>query len=114
MAVRYADEPGAAARAVAAAYHAGAGAGLVDEDEAARIKAGLGCSPAFARFDHVGALLLAGVQDFLKLSLCRAKNRHSDTRLVVILRSPSTAQNSSSVRSGCSPAKASSSAWWSS
>ena len=65
MAMRHAaDEPDAAACAASAADHIGAGAGFVDEDEAGRIKAGLVLPPLFARCRHVGALLLAGVQNF--------------------------------------------------
>jgi hypothetical protein len=68
-----------------------------------------------ARRRHVGALLLAGVQGFfLRLSSCREKKRCTDTRVVAMLRSASTAQNSASVRSGFSSTRARSAATWSS
>lgn len=46
--------------------HVGAGAGLIDEDEARGIKQSLIDAPALAGGRHVGAILLAGVDAFFK------------------------------------------------
>jgi hypothetical protein len=65
MAMRHkADQPRAAPGAAAGADHVGAGAGLVEEHQVRRIKRGLLVPPALARLGDVGALLLAGVQNF--------------------------------------------------
>jgi hypothetical protein len=58
-----ANQP-AALRATAGPRHVGTGAGPVDEHQPRRIKRGLILSPTLPRRGHVGALLLAGVQDF--------------------------------------------------
>jgi hypothetical protein len=59
-----ANQPRAAPGAAAGAGHVGTGAGLVDEHQVGGIKGGLILSPAFARLGHIGAFLLAGVQNF--------------------------------------------------
>jgi hypothetical protein len=45
--------------------------GLIDKDQALRIKLALVRSPTSAPTGHVGAIPFAGVQAFLKLSLAR-------------------------------------------
>ena len=61
---RLGDEPLAAWRTAMGARHVGLGPGLVDEDEAGRIKPSLIRLPARAPPGHVGPILLAGVQAF--------------------------------------------------
>ena len=59
-----ANQPRAAPGPAAGSRHVGAGAGLVDEHQVRGVKRGLILAPALARLGHVGALLLAGVQNF--------------------------------------------------
>ncbi len=51
-------------RAAMTAHHIGLGPGLVDEDEACRVKLALMLPPADAAAGDVGPVLLAGVHGF--------------------------------------------------
>jgi hypothetical protein len=109
MTVRHATaEPLAAAAAAAKPGHVGAGAGLVDEDEPARVKRSLALFPTLARFGHVRPVLLRRVQGFLKLMPWRSKNRHTALRLPAIASLRIAATTSSKVRSGWPATSASS------
>lgn len=65
MAMRHlVDQPLSAPTAASETGHVGTGAGLIDEDQAGRIKQPLIVLPALARGGYVGAILLAGVHGF--------------------------------------------------
>jgi hypothetical protein len=57
----FADQPFPAPASPSGPSHIGAGAGLVDEDQFARIKQLLRASPLLARGRDVGSILLGGV-----------------------------------------------------
>ena len=58
------DQPGAAGAAPVGTGHVGLRPGLVDEDQAGRIKPALVALPLRAPPRHVGPILLAGAQAF--------------------------------------------------
>jgi hypothetical protein len=63
--------------------------------------------PPSARERDIGALLLGRLQAFfLRVMLCRSRNRQSELRLVLIRRLRSSATVSTRVRSGCSATRA--------
>jgi hypothetical protein len=79
MAVRHgADEALSPRRPAARAGHVGRRPGLVDEDQAGRVKQRLSLPPKRARRGDVGPVLLGGVRGFfLKLIPWRLKKRQT-------------------------------------
>jgi hypothetical protein len=71
------DQPRAAATAAMAAGHVGFGPSLVDEHQAPRVKPALMRLPPGPAAGDVGAILLAGVQDFFKGDPSCLKKRHT-------------------------------------
>jgi len=72
------NQPGAAPAPPVMAGHVGLGSGLVDEDEAVRVKPALVFLPLRAPPSDVGAVLFAGEQAFLKSILSGLNNRHTE------------------------------------
>jgi hypothetical protein len=61
---RVIDQPLTDRVAAAKPYHGGVGPRLVDKDQPRRVEHALLAHPASARADHIGALLLGGIQSF--------------------------------------------------
>jgi len=68
------DKPAAAGAASVPANHVGLGPGLIDEDQASRVKPALMLPPPQSPPGDVGAVLFTGVQAFFERDPSLAKN----------------------------------------
>src|SRR6266446_2330079 len=97
-----ADHPDASWSSPPEPHHVGADRGLIDKHQPGGIKHALLSNPTSARAHHICSLPFRSLQAFfLKVMLCRSRNRQSELRLVLIRRLPSTVTVSTRVRSGC-------------
>src|SRR5215468_2632435 len=102
------DQLDASRTATPKPHHLGGDRGLVNKHQPGRIKHTLLSDPTATRPGHVGAVLFCRPQTlfFLKVMLCRWKNRETALLLVRIRRLRSSAMVSSKVRSDCSAMRA--------
>src|ERR1700676_4960086 len=106
-----ADHPDAPWSSPPEPHHVGADRRLIDKHQPGRIKHALLSNPTSARLRHICSLPFGSLQAFfLRVMLCRSRNRQSELRLVLIRRLRSSATASTKVRSGCSAIRAKTSA----